>query len=263
MPHLLFHHLKILATALILKLKLLFLTSILHYVIAIIFHLEPRHANAVLVNKLWACNFSPNVPQLMVFQLSKAASALLLKMAPKAALAILEELTTSPSPPWLSMLHLATAPLPSMEHSRELATAAFPMLNTCRLDKFAQLVVMLPAAFAIAPLMVPSIAIATAVSSSIQLPLMFLLKPHSAHASNSQSHQATLLTLLLDQWMERTQPISLPQLLFQEANALAALERPISSDRSVNVKIELHLWLSAANASTSPMELGEPINAPV
>ena len=75
----------------------------------------------------------------MEFQLLKAASAPLpVKMAPKFALAILEESTTSLSHPCLSMPLLAIVLLLSMELSRELVTAAFLMLSTCKQDKYVQ-----------------------------------------------------------------------------------------------------------------------------
>jgi hypothetical protein len=108
-------------------------------VIAIISHLDQRPANAVLVNKLSVSNSSPDVHQSMEFQLLKAASAPpLVKMAPKFALAILEESTTSISHPCLSMPRLAIVPLLSMELSKELVTAASLMLSTCKQDKYAQ-----------------------------------------------------------------------------------------------------------------------------
>lgn len=107
--------------------------------IAIISHLEQRPANAVLVSKLSVSSSSPDVHQSMEFQLLKAASAPLpVKMAPKFALAILEESTTSLSHLCLSMPLLATVPLLSMELSKELVTAASLMLSTCKQDKYAQ-----------------------------------------------------------------------------------------------------------------------------
>lgn len=119
------------------------------------FHSVLRLVNAVWVNKLLAFNSSLNAPQSMEFLLLRAASAPpVLKMAPKVALAILEELTTLLSHPCPSMLHLAIAPLLLMEHSKELATAVSLMLNTCRQDRFALLAVTHPAAFAIEPSMV-------------------------------------------------------------------------------------------------------------
>jgi len=132
-------HLKICVTAPILILKLLLTTLIPQYVIAIISHLEQRPANAVLVSKFSASNSSPDVHQSMEFQLLKAASAPLpVKMAPKFALAILEESTTSLSHLCLSMPLLATVPLLSMELSKELVIAASLMLSTCKQDKYAQ-----------------------------------------------------------------------------------------------------------------------------
>jgi hypothetical protein len=72
-----------------------------------------------------------------------------------------------------------------MEHSRELATVASLMLNTCKQDKFAQLVAMHPAACVIALSMVLLlIVIATAASSSTLLRQIFQLTLRIALASS-------------------------------------------------------------------------------
>ena len=62
-PHQNLLHLKIFATAQTIKLKLLSITSIPQYAIAIISYLGPRLANAVLVSKPLAFNSSPDVLQ--------------------------------------------------------------------------------------------------------------------------------------------------------------------------------------------------------
>ena len=149
-------------------------------------------------------NSSPDVHQLMEFQLLKAASALpLVKMAPKFALAILEESTTLLSHLCQSMPLLAIAPQHSMELSRELATAASLMLSTCKQDKYAQLVAMHPAACAVDLSMVLlHYAIATAASSSMLLPQIFHLTLRIALASSK-------LTQPLHHLRHPTQPMVL------------------------------------------------------
>jgi hypothetical protein len=177
-PHQDLLHLKICVTAPMLNLKLLLTTLILQYVIAIISRLEQRPANAVLTNKLSASNSSPSVHQSMEFQLLKAASApLLVKMAPKFALAFLKESTTIISQPCLSMPLLATVRLLSMELSRELVTAASLMLSTCKQDKCVQWIAMHQAACADLSMVLMPLVIATIASSSTQLPQIFQLNP--------------------------------------------------------------------------------------
>ena len=193
----------------------------------------------------------------MEFLLLKAASAPPpIKMAHKIVLAILEESTTLLSHLCQSMPLLAIAPQHSMELSRELATAVSLMLSTCKQDKYALLVAMHPAVYAVDLSMVLfQIAIATAASSSMLLPQIFQLTPQIAPASSK-------LTQLWHHWMQPTQPMALLWDPFLEVNAHAALEKLIWSDRSTNV-LHPHNWLSATNASMSPMESEEPISATV
>ena len=259
-PHQDLLHLKICVTAPILNLKLLLTTLIPHYVIAIISHLVQRHANAVLANKLSASNSSPGVHQSMEFQLLKAASAPLpVKMAPKFALAILEESTTSLSHPCLSMPLLAIVRLLLMELSKELVTAASLMLSTCKQDKYVQWIVMHQAACADLSMVLMLLVIATTASSSTQLPQIFQLTPKIALASSNLSR----LTQPLHHWTELTQPMLLLWDLSPEVNAHAALEKLIWSDLLTSAKIDPHNWLSATNASISPMEWEDPISATV
>ncbi len=259
-PHQDLLHLKICVTAPILNLKLLLTTLIPQYVIAIISHLEQRPANAVLVNKLSASNSSPNVPQSMEFQLLKAASAPpLVKMAPKFALAFLEESTTSFSHPCLSMPRLAIVPLLSMELSKELVTAASLMLSTCKQDNYAKRIVMHQAACADLSMALMLLVTATTASSSTQLPQIFQLTPKIALVSSNLSQ----LTQPLHHWTELTQPMLLLWDLSPEVNAHAAQERLILSDLLTSAKIDPHNWLSATNASISPMEWEDPISATV
>ena len=174
-------------------------------------------------------------------------------MAHKIVLAILEESTTLLSHLCQSMPPLAIAPQHSMELSRELATAVSLMLSTCKQDKYALLVAMHPAACAVDLQMVLLFAIATAASSSMLLPQIFQLTLQIAPASSK-------LTQLWHHWMQPTQPMALLWDPFLEVNAHAALEKLIWSDRSTNV-LHPHNWLSATNASMSPMESEEPISA--